>query len=38
MMKHGADTVDKLLWLKQNDPEKCAETLEFENCYARFLG
>jgi hypothetical protein len=29
IMKAAVDTVYKLLWLKQNDPEKYAETLEY---------
>ena len=29
MMKQAVDTVYKLLWLKQNDPEKYEATLEF---------
>jgi sugar (pentulose or hexulose) kinase len=36
IMKQAVDTVYKLLWLKQNDPEKYAATLEFGNRYTRF--
>jgi hypothetical protein len=36
IMKQAVDTVYKLLWLKQNDPEKYKSTLAFGNCYARF--
>ncbi len=35
-MKQAVDTAYKLLWLKQNDPEKYEATLEFANRYARF--
>jgi len=35
-MKKAVDTVYKLLWLKQNDPEKYKATLEFGNRYTRF--
>jgi len=35
-MKQAVDTVYKLLWLKQNDPEKYEEQLEFGNRYTRF--
>jgi hypothetical protein len=31
IMKQAVDTVYNLLWLKQNDPEKYAETLEYGN-------
>jgi len=31
IMKQAVDTVYNLLWLKQNDPEKYAKTLEFGN-------
>ena len=35
--KQAVDTVYKLLWLKQNDPEKYeGTTLEFGNRYTRF--
>ena len=36
MMKQAVDTVYKLLWLKQNDPEKYEATIEFGNRYSRF--
>jgi hypothetical protein len=36
IMKQSVDTVYKLLWLKQNDPEKYERTLEFGNRYTRF--
>src|SRR5208282_2316967 len=36
IMKQAVDTVYKLLWLKLNDPEKYAATLEFGNRYTRF--
>ena len=36
MMKQAVDTVYKLLWLKQTDPEKYEATLEFGNRYTRF--
>lgn len=36
MMKQGVDTVYKLLWLKQNDPEKYKATLAFGKRYTRF--
>ena len=36
IMKQAVDTVYKLLWLKQNDPEKYEEQLEFGNRYTRF--
>ncbi len=36
IMKQAVDTVYKLLWLKQNDPEKYEATLEFGNRYTRF--
>jgi hypothetical protein len=36
IMKQAVDTVYKLLWLKQNDPEKYAATLEFGKRYTRF--
>ncbi len=36
IMKGAVDTVYKLLWLKQNDPEKYKATLEFGNRHARF--
>lgn len=35
-MKQAVDTTYKLLWLKQNDPEKYAATLEFGRHYTRF--
>ena len=35
IMKQAVDTVYKLLWLKQNGPEKYEATLEFGNRYAR---
>ena len=34
-MKQAVDTVYKLLWLKQNDPEKYDRTLESGNRYTR---
>ena len=36
IMKQAVDTVYKLLWLKQNDPEKYEATLEFGKRYTRF--
>jgi|SRR5579863_3305435 len=36
IMKQAVDTVYKLLWLKQNDPEKYEATIEFGNRYSRF--
>jgi hypothetical protein len=36
IMKQAVDTVYKLLWLKQNDPEKYAATLEFGKRHTRF--
>ena len=36
IMKQAVDTVYKLLWLKQNDPQKCETTLEFGKRYTRF--
>jgi hypothetical protein len=36
IMKQAVDTVYKLLWLKQNDPEMYREQLEFGNRYTRF--
>ena len=36
IMKKAVDTVYKLLWLKQNDPEKYEMTLAFGNQYTRF--
>ena len=36
IMKRAVDTVYKLLWLKHNDPEKYATTIEFGNRYTRF--
>jgi hypothetical protein len=36
IMKQAVDTVYKLLWLKQNDPEKYEATIEFGNRYLRF--
>jgi len=36
IMKQAVDTVYKLLWLRQNDPEKYEATLEFGNRYSRF--
>ena len=35
IMKQAVDTVYKLLWLKQNDPEKYDRTIEFGNRYTR---
>lgn len=35
IMKQAVDTVYKLLWLKQNDPEKYAATLELGKRYTR---
>ena len=34
-MKQAVDTVYKLLWLKENDPEKYEATLELGNRYTR---
>jgi hypothetical protein len=36
IMRRAVDTVYKLLWLRQNDPEKYAETIEFGNRYTKF--
>ena len=36
IMKKAVDTVYKLLWLKQNHPEKYEMTLAFGNRYTRF--
>jgi hypothetical protein len=36
IMKRAVNTVDKLLWLRQNDPEKYETTLEFGNRLTRF--
>jgi high-affinity K+ transport system ATPase subunit B len=36
IMKQAVDTVYKLLWQKQNNPEKYEATLEFGNRYTRF--
>jgi hypothetical protein len=36
IMKQAVDTLYKLLWLKQNDPEKYEAMLEFGKRYARF--
>ena len=36
IMKQAVDTVYKLLWLKQNDPEKYEATIAFGNRYTRF--
>jgi sugar (pentulose or hexulose) kinase len=36
IMKQAVDTVYKLLWLKQNDPEKYEATLEFGKRYTRY--
>ena len=36
IMKQAVDTVYKLLWLKQNDPEKYAATLQFGNRYTQY--
>ena len=36
IMKQAVDKVYKLLWLKQNDPDKYETTLEFGNRYTRF--
>ena len=36
IMKQAVDTVYKLLWLKQNDPEKYETTLELGKRYTRF--
>jgi len=36
IMKQAVDTVYRLLWLKQNDPQKYEATLEFGNRYSRF--
>jgi hypothetical protein len=35
IMKHAVDAVYNLLWLKQNDPEKYARTLEYGDRYTR---
>src|SRR6266581_3157054 len=35
IMKQAVDMLYKLLWLKQNDPEKYEATLEFGNRYTR---
>ncbi len=35
IMKQAVDTVYKLLWLKQNDPEKYEATLELGSQYTR---
>jgi hypothetical protein len=35
IMKQAVNTVYKLLWLKQNDPEKYEATLELGNRYTR---
>jgi hypothetical protein len=36
IMKRAVDSVYKLLWLKQNDPEKYETTIEFGNRHTRF--
>lgn len=36
IMKQAVDTVYRLLWLKQNEPEKYGATLELGNRYTRF--
>jgi len=36
IIKRAVDAVYKLLWLKQNHPEKYDATIEFGNRYARF--
>ncbi len=36
IMKQAVDTVYKLLWLKQNNPEQYEATLELGKRYARF--
>ena len=36
IMKQAVDTVYKLLWLEQNDPEKYEAALEFGNRHTRF--
>ncbi len=36
IMKQAVDTVYKLLWQKENNPEKYKATLEFGNRYTRF--
>ena len=36
IMKHAVDTVYKMLWLKQYDPEEYEAKLEFGNRYTRF--
>src|SRR5258708_13524029 len=36
IMKQAVDTVYKLLWLKQSDPETYQPTLEFGTRYSRF--
>ena len=35
ILKQAVDTVYKLLWLKQNDPERYEATLELGNRYTR---
>jgi hypothetical protein len=36
MMKQAVETVYKLFWLKQNDPEKYEMAIEFGKRYTRF--
>jgi hypothetical protein len=36
IMKRAVDTVYKLLWLKENDPEKYEVRIELGNRYTRF--
>jgi hypothetical protein len=36
IMKRAVDTVYKLLWLKQNDPEKYEATIVYGNRHTRF--
>jgi hypothetical protein len=35
IMKRAVDTVYKLLWLKQNDPEKYGATIDLGNRYTQ---
>jgi len=35
IMKRAVDTVYKLIWLRQNDPEKYAATIEYGNRHTR---
>ena len=36
IMKRAVDTIYKLLWLKQHDPEKYEATIEYGNRHTRF--